>query len=564
MGRALPPTLQQRLEAYRDGVNAWIEHVRQTPADMPGEYAATGSTPDDWSVRDSLAIGVFLARTVPSGDGRELENLRGLQESGQKVIEKLLPLKIPGQVSTIPRANGLFSQGKALTAREERAALKRSVTFAATLPKVGDETTATVRAKAAVAPGLPGRVGGSSMFAVREPGGRALLFNGPQLGYSVPELFVEFELHAPGYDLRGVTAPGVPIMGIGHNGKVAWGFTSGLSDEDDLYAEKLVPGKPESYVFQGAERQMECRDEVFRYQSPPSALLGLLDGKVPVPESGSKTERICRTVHGPVQARQGEVAFARRYAIWKRDLETFIGIDLLNRASTIRDVDAAMRQVTWNENVMAADSQGNIGYWHPGLVQLRPKAWDQRLPLPGTGEAEWPGLVDRAKMPRVINPKQGWLANWNNIPSQGWTTGDGEATERVTGPYHRNAFLARLVSRLHRKPSFEAAKATVKREGTTSQARPLARLSLKGALLDANGNAKTVLQTILAWDGDYHRTDSNGTVHPGVAAWEAFKSAASDLAIAPLGAGAEALRREDVARRTSSTRRTRPRTRCER
>jgi hypothetical protein len=188
---------------------------------------------------------------------------------------------------------------------------------------------------------------------------------------------------------------------------------------------------------------------------------------------------------------------------------------------------------------MAADSQGNIGYWHPGLVQLRPKAWDQRLPLPGTGEAEWPGLVDRAKMPHVINPKQGWLSNWNNIPSQGWTTGDGEATERITGPYHRDAFLARLVSRLHRKPSFEAARATVHREGTTSQGRPLARLSLKGALLDATGNAKTVLQTILAWDGDYNRTDDAGTVNPGVATWEAFKSAASDLAIAPLGPGAK-------------------------
>ena len=72
--------------------------------------------------------------------------------------------------------------------------------------------------------------------ATRGPG-RAYLFNGPQLGFSIPELFVEFELHSPVQDIRGVSAAGVPVVGIGHNGQVAWGFTSGLSDEDDLYAE---------------------------------------------------------------------------------------------------------------------------------------------------------------------------------------------------------------------------------------------------------------------------------------------------------------------------------------
>ena len=70
--------------------------------------------------------------------------------------------------------------------------------------------------------------------------GNAFLFNGPQLGFSIPELFVEFELHSPVQNIRGVSAAGVPVMGIGHNGRLAWGFTSGLSDEDDLYAESLT------------------------------------------------------------------------------------------------------------------------------------------------------------------------------------------------------------------------------------------------------------------------------------------------------------------------------------
>ncbi len=374
------------------------------------------------------------------------------------------------------------------------------------------------------------------MFAVRKPDGGAVLFNGPQLGFSAPELFVELEVHAPGLDVRGVTAPGVPVIGLGHTDKVAWGITSGLSDDDDLYAEKLVPGEPEMYFYKGARRKMDCRDETFRYSTGPAPLLGLKP-----PESGSKTQRICRTVHGPVQVRDGDVAYARRYAIWGRELETFVGIDGLNHAKTITDVDRAVKQVTWNENVIAADSAGNIGYWHPGLLQRRPAKWDQRLPLPGTGEAEWPGLVPRNTLPRSINPKRGWLANWNNVPSSGWTSGDGPASERMTGGFHRVRLLETLVARLAKAPSFEGAKHVIRQAGTTAQQRPLADTRLRRARSGAGGRAKLVLDALLAWGGDYATTDTDKTVDPGVAIWEAFKEEAARRATAPLGKGADRL-----------------------
>ncbi|HEX6391297.1 MAG TPA: penicillin acylase family protein, partial [Solirubrobacteraceae bacterium] len=520
MYEALPPTFQRRVEAYRDGINAWIKRM---PLDqVPAEFVATATLPTPWRVLDTLSVGVFLARTVPSGDGNELRNLRALQDGGSQVLDKLLPLSIKGQISTVPRANGLFPQGKRLTAKQARAARKRSLAFAATLPKA-PATTRTTRA-----------IGGSYMYAVRAPGKRAFLFNGPQLGFAAPELFVELEVHAPGLDVRGVTAPGVPVIGIGHNKDVAWGFTSGLSDEDDLYAEKLV-GR-ERYSYKGAAREMSCRMETFHWKAPVTSLLS---GEIP--DIGTKKERVCRTVHGPVQEVDGDVAYSRRYAIWGRELDSLIGIDMLNRAKDIRDVDAAARQVTWNENIMAADSQGNIGYWHPGLVQVRPSRWDQRLPLPGTGEAEWAGFVPRSRMPHVINPKQGWLANWNNIPSQGWTTGDAVATERVTGPFHRAGWLNRVVRGLHglKAPTFADANNAVRRAGSIAQQRPLASARLRRAARGATGAAATVLNTILAWDGDYVATNAAGTVDPGVATFEEFKTAAAKIAVAPFAAGAK-------------------------
>jgi len=523
MFRRLPQAFQNRIEAYRDGINAWIRHVQSSPLDLPAEFVATTTPLTPWQTKDSLSVGIFLARTVPSGDGNELRNLRALQLSGPRVLDELLPLSIKGQISTIPKAHGLFPQGKALSAKKARAARKRSLAFAETLPR---PSATAARARPAI--------GGSYMYAVRAPGKRAFLFNGPQLGFAAPELFVELEVHAPGLDVRGVTAPGVPVIGIGHNNDVAWGFTSGLSDEDDLYAEKLS-GR-EHYEWKGERREMDCRNETFRWKAPVTSLLS---GEIP--DQGSQTRRVCRTVHGPVQRVDGDVAYARKYAIWGRELESLVGIDMLNKARNISDVGAAARAVTWNENIMAADSQGNIGYWHPGLVQLRPSKYDQRLPLPGTGEAEWGGLVPRSKMPHVINPKQGWLANWNNIPSQGWTTGDGEATERVTGQFHRAGWLNRVVRGLHglKAPTFTDASAAVQRAGSIAQQRPLASARLRRAATGADGDAGKVLSTILAWDGDYVKTDAAGTVDPGVATWEAFKSAAAELAVAPFAAGAK-------------------------
>ncbi len=99
--------------------------------------------------------------------------------------------------------------------------------------------------------------------------------------------------------------------------------------------------------------------------------------------SGAKpvSRRLCRTIHGPVQARAGRTVFSRRYAIWGRELRTFEGIEQLNRAGSLREAERAVAELTWNENTLVADSQATIGWWHPGLLPLKPRRWDERLPF---------------------------------------------------------------------------------------------------------------------------------------------------------------------------------------
>jgi penicillin amidase len=545
----LPAALQARFTAYRDGVNAWIDHVRTNPSDLPGEYPATGTMPAPWTVRDSVAIGVYLARTIPTNadpHSLELANLRAVQLSGSGVLDKLVPLRTPGALTTIPSSVGSFPSQPGRTSSDERTGSRNSVRFAHTLTfPSGPQYRSATAARGRRADSLV-RMGGSYMFAVRRRAdGHAILFNGPQLGFSAPERILELEVHAPGLDVRGLTAPGAPIIGAGHNGRVAWSITTGASDTDDLYAERLVPGQPERYLFRGRVLSMSCRDEVIQFNYPPANLTQVQKGVLPQPP-GSVNRRVCRTIHGPVEARAGNIAYARRYAAWFRELETLQGLAEINSARDLAEVDRGARHVTWNENVMAIDSGGHIGFWHPGLFPLRPRNWDERLPFPGTGEAEWRGLLSRQRIPAAIDPKQGWLANWNNLPAAGWTSGDGTARKRMDGAFFRVSLLFPLVQRLARNPTFEGAQDVIREVGTTAQQRRADEAALKRALKGATGGAAAVLHTLLTWDGSYGRTDANGTVDPGVAAWDAFRAAAAKRAISPLGAGAPWLAGEDA------------------
>src|SRR3954454_17041430 len=118
----LPVRLRARMHAYVDGVNAWIAHVRQTPADMPNEFSALNVPLHNWTLLDSLRIGVLLARTIPSGDGNELPNLAALRKLGAKRFNQLLPLRVAGEIPTIPSRAGSFPSRPERTRAQERAA----------------------------------------------------------------------------------------------------------------------------------------------------------------------------------------------------------------------------------------------------------------------------------------------------------------------------------------------------------------------------------------------------------------------------------------------------------
>ena len=338
------------------------------------------------------------------------------------------------------------------------------------------------------------------------------LFNGPQLGFSIPELFVEFELHSPVQNMRGVSAAGVPVVGIGHNGRMAWGFTSGLSDEDDLYAEQLTG--PETYTFRGPQRQMGCRDERFDYRSPHGPARPLGDGSRraawPAPVRAHLPHR-SRPCPGAGQGR-GLRAPVRDLGPRAGDARRAVGAQ---RRAEGAPADRALG-VTWNENVIAADDRGNIGDRHPGLHPLRPRNSDKRLPYPGTGEAEWRGLLSPRKTPQVINPRQGYVISGKRALGgldRRRRSGARALTGRSTAPACCGGWC-------HGSPPSPPTRP--RRRSTAAAVRPPSSApfrQLRRARRDRRGKSRELLPTLTSGTAATPASTRRG-VDPGVAVWE--------------------------------------------
>jgi penicillin amidase len=130
-----------------------------------------------------------------------------------------------------------------------------------------------------------------------------------------------------------------------------------------------------------------------------------------------------------------------------REVDTIRGVLAWNRAATGQDIIDSIPDLTWNENIAWADSQGHIGWWHPGLHRRKAPGADVRLPLPGTGEYDNGDFLPVDALPHLVDPPRGWVSNWNNKPAQGWLDSGGQSeTSEPAGIDGRAATLADTIS----------------------------------------------------------------------------------------------------------------------
>ncbi|MBU0514156.1 MAG: penicillin acylase family protein, partial [Proteobacteria bacterium] len=412
--KKLPPRTRRLIQAYLKGVNRRVAEVLKDPRQMPLEYLALKIRPGPFTVSDVLAFVTLLTRFFGVLGGEEIYNLAYLQKltkrfgkrQGWKVFNdwqwindpsaptytrrKMTGNFVPGRLQFSARPGYLRGLGRA-------SVLARRYGRLARLAEAG-----------ALAVGAPIRLGSYAWALSPKMTGTGfpILVGQPQMGHSVPGIIFEVALKGGAFDVKGMSFPIVPGVLIGHNRHLAWTHMVGMIDSIDVYQEELNPKNREQYKFKGAWRTMTKRVETIK-----------IAGK------GAIKVVIYRTVHGPVispfpfDPKKSKAArvFAVKMTHWQQEPLSCEG---WLRAMTARDYKqfgAAMSLIRTSLHTIYADVKGNIGYWQTGLNAQRPAGYDPRLPLPGTGRAEWTGRY----LPNAheMNPAKGYVAGWNNKAS---------------------------------------------------------------------------------------------------------------------------------------------------
>ncbi|HUG44153.1 MAG TPA: penicillin acylase family protein, partial [Acidobacteriota bacterium] len=254
-----------------------------------------------------------------------------------------------------------------------------------------------------IEPDLPDRPRGSNQWAVspaRSAAGAAILLIDPHLSWLGPERFWEFRMHAGPVTGSGFTLPGIPYIGLGHNADVAWAMTTGGPDTADVYSLELRDGEASSYLYDGSWRDLVSRQIDLDVRGQESLTVTLLESHL-----------------GPILAVRDGKAYAARSAY----ADAYNPIDawyLFNQARTYQDIADALAELTlFPQNVMVADTSGNIYYQRTGRVPRRPSGFDWTRPVDGTdSRSDWQGFHGAGDLIQILNPEAGYMQNCNIPP----------------------------------------------------------------------------------------------------------------------------------------------------
>ncbi len=226
--------------------------------------------------------------------------------------------------------------------------------------------------------------------------GKPLLANDTHLELSIPPIWYELHLTGPGWNVKGLTLPGAPMVVIGHNDKIAWGFTNNGADVQDLYIENFNPAARDEYRVNGAWAKAHIVDEVIKVKGQPDEHFAVLV-----------------TRHGPIVDHAGDKAYALRWTATEPG-GLANSYNFLGKAKNWEEFRDVMKKV-WGpgQNAVYADTAGNIGYIMAARVPIRKKGHGE-VPVPGdTDDYEWTGYVPFEQLPQAFNPESGLIVTAN-------------------------------------------------------------------------------------------------------------------------------------------------------
>ncbi|MBI2759808.1 MAG: penicillin acylase family protein, partial [Chloroflexi bacterium] len=451
--QAMSETTRAMFAAYAAGVNAFLSSGQPLPA----EFALTGVTPEPWAPWHSVAG--FKVRHV----------LMGLWQ--RKLV----------------RARLLATIGPELYAQLEGEAVD---TAALILPSSGtarliEEANEDIQAAAGHLGFLAELDAGSNSWAVhgsRTTTGMPVLCNDSHRQLDVPNVYWQAHLSCPEFNVIGATFPGVPgFPHFGHNGSVAWNITHTSADYQDLYIEEFDTTNPGRHRTADGWADAELVVET-----------------VEVADAAPVQVELWRTHHGPIvhgDPRKGS-ALALKYTATDGPCRGFEPIRPMLSARTVPELHETQREwVDPVNNLVSADTAGNIGYLTRGAIPIRASSAARRLPAAGwTGEHEWTGLVPFEQLPRAVNPPEGFIATAN----QRVIAGDEPYISADFAPPWR---AERITEVLSSNPSMSPTQIAALQADTTSvAARIWSRfLALSGPF---DGEAERARSLLASWDAN--------------------------------------------------------------
>ena len=449
---------RSQLDAYTAGVNAYLT---QRSGPLPLEFLLTGIISEPWQSADSVAWIKMMAWDLGGNWRSELLRLRLAKKLSTARIGEFLP-PYPGDA---PLAIADYGE-------------------------IYRQLNANKLASLAI-PGLA-EAGASNNWVVagsRTASGKPLLANDPHLGLAAPAIWYFAHLSAPGFDVMGATLPGVPGVVLGRNRRIAWGYTNTGPDVQDLYIER-VDAAGQALSPQGWQR-LVARSEVIKVKGQTDVTLTVRESR-----------------HGPLisdafkpaaEALPQGYALALAWTALREDDLSMLGAGRFASASNWNEFLAAARDVhSPQQNMVYADTEGNIGFVAPGRVPVRKPANDLKGQAPAPGwdaKYDWDGFIAFEDLPQSLNPASGAIVTANDkiVPK--------DYPHYLTSEWALPYRARRIAQLLERTPKHTLETfARIQADTVSLQVREILPLLLKAKTADAD--AQQVLRQLGQWDAN--------------------------------------------------------------
>ncbi|MFZ3205576.1 MAG: penicillin acylase family protein [Pseudomonas sp.] len=387
------PRLKKFFAVYARGVNAYLFRYRDK---LPMDLAQSGYRPPYWKAEDSVLVFCLLNFGLSVNLQEEIAALVLAQKAGTEHLAWLLP--------TYPDEPLPFEEAEKL----------KGLTLSGQLPGLAAVNNAASQLASTHMLG----VAASNNWAIapqNSRSGKSLLANDTHLPLSMPSAWNFVQIRSPKFQAAGVSIAGVPAIVAGFNGKLGWGMTMVMGDNQDLFLEKIQrQGNRLYYQADGKWLPARERQETF-----------FIKGQRPIRET------IFETRHGPLL---NSVLGERKHPLQPLQLNSGYGLALqttqfeadrsldalfdLSRAQSVEQAFEATREVrAMPLNIVFADAQ-HIGWQVTGRFPNRREGLGL-MPSPGwDGRYDWDGFADPMLHPYDQDPQQGWLgtANQRTVP----------------------------------------------------------------------------------------------------------------------------------------------------